>query len=61
MVTAAYAGVGNDDMVGPTVSMWVYGSVRSDDAYKGGGGVGDMDIFNNYEQYNITQPTQSFV
>ncbi len=38
LVTAAYAGIGNDDMIGPMTSMWAYGSVRSDDAYKGGGG-----------------------
>ena len=32
LVTAAYAGIGNDEMIGPMTSMWVYGSVRSDDA-----------------------------
>ena len=42
LVTAAYAGIGNDEMIGPMTSMWVYGSVRSDDAYKGGGGVSDV-------------------
>jgi len=58
LVTAAYAGVGNDDMVGPMTSMWVYGSVRSDDAYKGGGGVADVQDINFYEQYNLTQAQQ---
>jgi len=48
LVTAAYAGIGNDDMIGPMASMWVYGSVRSDDAYKGGGGVSDVEPFNFY-------------
>ncbi|MFW9602600.1 MAG: RagB/SusD family nutrient uptake outer membrane protein [Prevotella sp.] len=61
LLTAAYAGVGNDDMIGPMASMWVYGSVRSDDAYKGGGGTGDVDVFNAYEQYNITQPSQGWL
>lgn len=56
LVTAAYAGVGNDDMVGPMTSMWVYGSVRSDDAYKGGGGVGDVAEVDFYEHYNLTRP-----
>lgn len=57
LVTAAYAGIGNDDMAGPITSMWAYGSVRSDDAYKGGGGVADVAEVNFYEQYNLTQPT----
>lgn len=61
LVTAAYAGIGNNDMIGPIASMWVYGSVRSDDAYKGGGGPGDMEPYNFYEQYNITQPEQSWL
>ncbi|MBS2100667.1 RagB/SusD family nutrient uptake outer membrane protein [Carboxylicivirga linearis] len=61
LVTAAYAGIGNDDMIGPIASMWVYGSVRSDDAYKGGGGVADMEPFNFYEQYNLTQPFQNWL
>ena len=55
LVVAAYAGIANDDMVGPLTQMWVYGSVRSDDAYKGGGGRGDVDIVDKYEQYNLTQ------
>ena len=42
LVTAAYAGIGNGDMIGPIYSNWAYGSVRSDDAYKGGGGTGDV-------------------
>lgn len=61
LVTAAYAGIGNNDMIGPIASMWVYGSVRSDDAYKGGGGVSDVEPFNFYEQYNLTQPFQSWL
>ncbi len=56
LVTAAYAGIGNDDMIGPMTSMWAYGSVRSDDAYKGGGGVGDVAEIDFYEHYNLTRP-----
>ena len=54
LVTAAYAAIGNDEMVGPMTHQWVYGSVRADDAYKGGGGRGDVDVIDRYEQYNTT-------
>lgn len=54
LVVAAYAGIANDEMVGPLTNMWVYGSVRSDDAYKGGGGRSDVEIIDQYEQYNLT-------
>ncbi|WP_140484876.1 RagB/SusD family nutrient uptake outer membrane protein [Flavobacterium sp. GSA192] len=56
LVVAAYAAIGNDEMIGPITSQWVYGSVRSDDAYKGGGGRGDVDVVDRYEQYNLTIP-----
>ena len=56
LVTAAYAAIGNDEMVGPITHQWVYGSVRADDAYKGGGGRGDVDVIDRYEQYNTTIP-----
>ncbi|MDO9255048.1 MAG: RagB/SusD family nutrient uptake outer membrane protein [Bacteroidales bacterium] len=58
LVIAAYAGIANDEMIGPMTSMWVYGSVRSDDAYKGGGGVDDVGDVNKYEQYYLTTPDQ---
>ncbi|QMU29467.1 RagB/SusD family nutrient uptake outer membrane protein [Adhaeribacter radiodurans] len=57
LVTAAYASIGNDFWDGSITSMWAYGSVRSDDAYKGGGSVGDVGEYNNYEQYNLVTPT----
>ncbi|WP_192347528.1 RagB/SusD family nutrient uptake outer membrane protein [Algoriphagus sp. Y33] len=56
LVISAYAGIGNDEMIGSITSMWVYGSVRSDDAYKGGGGRGDVNEIDRYEQYNLTIP-----
>lgn len=59
LVVAAYAGIANDDMIGPLTHMWVYGSVRSDDAYKGGGGRSDVDIVDFYEQYNLTVAAQT--
>lgn len=58
LVIAAYAGMGNDEMLGPLTSQWVFGSVRSDDAYKGGGGRGDVGVIDRYEQYNLTIPDQ---
>lgn len=59
LVTAAYAGIGNDVFTGSITSMWVYGSVRSDDAYKGGGSVDDLGEFNTYEQYVTTVATNN--
>ncbi len=58
LVIAAYAGIANDDMIGPLTNMWVYGSVRSDDSYKGGGGRGDVGEVDRYEQYYLTVPDQ---
>jgi starch-binding outer membrane protein, SusD/RagB family len=57
LVTAAYAAIGNGDMIGPIYSMWAYGSVRSDDAYKGGGGTGDVGEIDAMEHYNLVTPT----
>lgn len=57
LVTAAYAAIGNGDMIGPIYSNWVYGSVRSDDAYKGGGGTGDVGEIDAMEHYNLVTPT----
>ncbi len=57
LVTAAYAGIGNGDMIGPIYSNWVYGSVRSDDTYKGGGGTGDVGEIDAMEHYNLVTPT----
>lgn len=57
LVTAAYAAIGNGDMIGPIYSMWVYGSVRSDDTYKGGGGTGDVGEIDAMEHYNLVTPS----
>lgn len=57
LVTAAYAAIGNGDMIGPIHSNWVYGSVRSDDAYKGGGGTSDVGEIDALEHYNLVTPT----
>ena len=64
LVTAAYASLGNDYNDAPVASMWLWGSVRSDDSYKGGGGVANRPEFNQLEQYNLvtaTNPTSNVV
>ncbi|MCJ8167304.1 RagB/SusD family nutrient uptake outer membrane protein [Pontibacter sp. E15-1] len=58
MVVAAYSAIGNDHWTVPFGSMWAYGSVRSDDSYKGGGGTGDVGDFNNYELFTFNRPNQ---
>ncbi len=59
LVVAGYASMGNDFWFGPLTSMWVYGSVRSDDAHKGGGSIADQGVINTFEQYNLTQAEQA--
>lgn len=59
LVTAAYAAIGNGDMIGPIYSNWAYGSIRSDDAYKGGGGTGDLDEVDKMEHYNLVTANMS--
>jgi starch-binding outer membrane protein, SusD/RagB family len=52
MVTAAYSYLGNDHYTYPFSSMWAFGSIRSGDAYKGGGGSGDVVEFDQYETFS---------
>ncbi len=59
MSTAAYAALGNDFWDQSITSMWVYGSVRSDDAFKGGGSVQDQINVHFMEVYNLTQADMS--
>ncbi|GAC1398373.1 MAG: RagB/SusD family nutrient uptake outer membrane protein [Sediminibacterium sp.] len=53
LATAAYASIANDWWDAPITSMWEYGSVRSDDAYKGGGDIGDQQQMDKYEQFYL--------
>lgn len=53
LVVAAYASLGNDDWENMVSSQWVWGSIRSDEAFKGGGAITDNGQFNQYEQYNL--------
>lgn len=47
-VTATYAALGNDHYDRP-FSLWPFGNVRSDDAYKGGSGTNDIQAFHFFE------------
>jgi len=59
LVTAAYASLGNDDRGAPYSDMWNWGSVRSDDAYKGGGSIADGGHDGN-EQFVYLTTTERF-
>ncbi|MES2484438.1 MAG: RagB/SusD family nutrient uptake outer membrane protein [Bacteroidota bacterium] len=50
-VNAAYAALGDDHYDTP-FSLWPYGNVRSDDAYKGGSGTNDIQDFHFFEVSN---------
>ena len=57
MVIAAYASLGNDGLLAHQYGdMWVYGSVRSDDAYKGGGSIGDQYDSHLVEVFSLNTP-----
>lgn len=62
LVVAAYAALSNvyDDGLFPPISAifypasnWSFGDVRSDDAYKGGGGTGDIGELNSLERGDV--------
>ena len=53
LVIAAYASLGNSGWGNPIGSMWVWGSIRSDEAFKGGGAITDQGQYNQYEQFNL--------
>ncbi|PSR53541.1 RagB/SusD family nutrient uptake outer membrane protein [Adhaeribacter arboris] len=58
MVIAAYASLSNDFFLSQMASVpWIWGSVRSDDAYKGGGGTGDNFDQHIMETFNLLAPT----
>lgn len=48
LVNSAYSALGNDHYDKP-FSLWPYGNVRSDDAYKGGNDINDISTFHFYE------------
>ncbi len=50
LVIAAYAGLGNGGEHS-NISDWIYGSVRSDDTYKGGASTGDFPYMHRVETF----------
>ncbi|QIL37980.1 RagB/SusD family nutrient uptake outer membrane protein [Pedobacter sp. HDW13] len=56
-VTAAYSQLGNDE-INRAFSMYQYGNIRADDAYKGGGGINDGDVFHAMETFVSSRPDQ---
>jgi len=54
-MNAAYAQLGNDHYDSP-YSLWPFGNVRSDDAYKGGSGTNDIQDFHFFEVSNNIRP-----
>jgi hypothetical protein len=59
LATAAYAGIANDWWDAPITSNWEWGSVRSDDAYKGGGDIGDQGQLDRYEQFYLVDASNN--
>lgn len=59
LVNAAYAGMANDHWVAPFTNNWPWGSVRSDNSYKGGAGPADQSGYHNYEIFSSIRPDQS--
>ena len=55
MVISAYAELGNDHYTAPN-SLWPYADITSGDAYKGGGGTGDIGNFNFLELFSFNTP-----
>lgn len=58
LVTAAYASLGNDARDFSSYSTnWLWGSIRSDDAYKGGGSTADGGDRVHYEVHSSIEPS----
>ncbi|PWG79306.1 RagB/SusD family nutrient uptake outer membrane protein [Pararcticibacter amylolyticus] len=59
---AALAGPeGNDGTFLSPTTNWVYGDVRAETAYKGGGGIGDIGEFNAFETFNGVYATNGLL
>ncbi|MBV6648013.1 MAG: RagB/SusD family nutrient uptake outer membrane protein [Cyclobacteriaceae bacterium] len=57
LVISAYATLGNDGLLSNQYGdMWVLGSVRSDDAFKGGGGISDQLFAHHFEVFSLNTP-----
>lgn len=57
MVIAAYASLGNDGLLAHQYGdLWAWGTTRSDDGYKGGGGIGDQFPSHQTEVFVLNDP-----
>lgn len=57
MVIAAYASLGNDGLLAHQYGdLWAWGTTRSDDGYKGGGGIGDQYPSHQTEVFTLNDP-----
>lgn len=57
MVIAAYASLGNDGLLAHQYGdLWAWGTSRSDDGYKGGGGIGDQFPSHQTEVFTLNDP-----
>lgn len=59
LVNAAYAGLANDHWGATSTNLWPWGSVRSDNSYKGGAGPADQSGYHNYEIFSSIRPDQA--
>ncbi|WP_165042147.1 RagB/SusD family nutrient uptake outer membrane protein [Dysgonomonas sp. ZJ709] len=60
MCVTAYSELGNDHFQNPN-SNWPHGNVRSDDAYKGGDGLGDSGDYHGLDVYNEMRATNGWM
>jgi len=57
LIVAAYAGLGNDGLLAHQFGdLWAWGTTRSDDGYKGGGGIGDQFPSHTTEVFVANDP-----
>lgn len=65
LCVAAYAALagpeGSDDTFLSPTTNWVYGDVRGETAYKGGGGIGDLWEYNAFETFNGVYATNGLL
>lgn len=57
LVISAYAQMANTTWSAAFSTNWVWGSLRSDDSYKGGNGPADNQAMSNLETFNLLDPT----
>ena len=65
LVTAAYSALagpeGSDGTFLSPTTNWIYGDVRAETAYKGGGGIGDLWEYNAFETYTGVFPNNGLL